>query len=137
LKKYFTFSEREIEKERSEALKNKVKWKERNICCPVCREPMIKPELDELKLLNLDKDVDSRLENASERVVISSKMRTIQKEMKKLFEKQKLAGGIIDNKEGEIIVLNVIKTIFLITRMLHSFINRIFLYYQEVDPRDI
>ena len=41
------------------------------------------------------------------KVVISENMRRMQKRMKEVFEKQKLAGGIID--EQEVIVLTVRK----------------------------
>jgi hypothetical protein len=68
---------------------------------------MTKSELDELTLLNLDIDIDPKFENAHLNFVISARMRKIQKDMRDLFEKQKRAGGIIDNTEGEIIVLNV------------------------------
>lgn len=63
--------------------------------------------LNELKVKNsLDDELSENL--ASEQTIhISDKTRQIQVKMKILFEKQKLAGGIIEDKKDEIIILNV------------------------------
>ena len=98
---------KEIEQEKAEALANKIKWKQREVICPVCREAISEKLLCDLD--NLDK-CPPIVESAGpqESIVISEKMRRIQIEMKNLFEKQKQAGGIIDlNVKDEIIVLTV------------------------------
>jgi len=100
-----------IEVERNEALKNRIKWKERRVGCPVCRENLLGQELDDLHALKHDKKIllnmnDDQLTSPGI-LCISKKMRELQIEMKALFEKQKKAGGIIDLNENEIIVLTV------------------------------
>ena len=101
-----------IDGERSEAVKNRIKWKERHVGCPVCRENLLKQELDELHALKSDKKLFLNHENAQngnapEVICLSSKMRELQIQMKTLFDKQKQAGGIIDLNENEIIILTV------------------------------
>ena len=101
-----------IDGERSEAVKNRIKWKERHVGCPVCRENLLKQELDELHVLKSDKKLllnhdNAQIGNVSEVICISSKMRELQIQMKTLFDKQKQAGGIIDLNENEIIILTV------------------------------
>lgn len=113
------FAEPEIEAERLEAERNKLKWKERQLVCPVCRVPMTSDIIEELRafkgpmgLLNVRNDVRNQKEENenspnTDIVFISDKMRAMQIKMRKLYEKQKQAGGIIENNETEIIVLNV------------------------------
>jgi hypothetical protein len=112
LLKHVIYMEDLIGAERSEAVKNMIKWKERHVGCPVCRENLLKQELDELHALKSDKKLllnhdNAQIENASEVVCISSKMRELQIQMKTLFDKQKQAGGIIDLNENETIILTV------------------------------
>ncbi len=42
-----------------------------------------------------------------ESIIISEKCRQMQQRMKAIYEKQKLAGGIIDENKNEIIILTV------------------------------
>lgn len=110
------FAEPEIEAERLEAERNKLKWKERQLVCPVCRVPMTSEIIEELRafkgpiglLMSNGRNQKEEEENSnSDMILISDKMRAMQIKMRKLYEKQKQAGGIIENKEPEIIVLNV------------------------------
>ena len=110
LKTHFVYSQKLIAKEKSEAIENKLKWIDRKVSCPVCREPLKGADIECLKKLNVvNVPVSTSNDNffGSEKVVISEKIRKMQRDMNALFEKQKLAGGIIDNTEPEIIVLNV------------------------------
>ena len=96
----------EIEAERLEAQRHRIKWTERQPNCPVCRVTMSSHIVDEMTSLGASNSQINDY-NDSEVVYISDKMRSLQIKMKSLYEKQKLAGGIIENKEPEIIVLNV------------------------------
>ncbi len=85
----------EIETERNEAFKNKIKWKERFISCPVCRETIKQNLLDDLdrfydnyatndqkNIINNKLSNESYQDHLSEKmIVISSKMRKIQNEV--------------------------------------------------------
>ncbi len=97
---------KEIDRERAEAFQNKIKWKKREVICPVCREPIAEKLSSDLKNLH---DCPPIVESdQQELIVISDKMRRLQIEMKNLFEKQKQAGGIIDlSVKDEIIILTV------------------------------
>lgn len=118
---HIRYIELDIEAEKLEAKKNKIKWKERSVCCPVCREPINSSIISELNSFN-SKNTSNKEgygDNLKrEEIVISDKMRHMQIEMRRLFEKQKLAGGIIENKEQEIIVLNVFYSVFYIKDIL-------------------
>ena len=105
------YQEEMIEAEKFEAKNNKLQWKERLVCCPVCRVNLLNSELEELHKLN-DKNMFLNSLNecnhdTNDFVFISEKMRKLQVDMKILYEKQKKAGGIIDLNEQEIIVLTV------------------------------
>lgn len=116
---HIKFVEPEIEAERAEAERNMLKWKERQPVCPVCRVPMTSDILDELRSfkgpLGLSSDrISSSSEvnrsndnNNSDLIFITEKMRSMQVKMRALYERQRLAGGIIENNEAEIIVLTV------------------------------
>lgn len=104
LKQHLSYMEREIESERAEAVRNKLKWSERQVNCPVCREPMKSSQVADLKLVN-----DSSTSHSFHpvQIIISDRTRRLQREMRQLFERQKLCGGIIDTSNDEIIILNV------------------------------
>jgi len=89
----------EIDTEKNEALKNKIKWKERFICCPVCRETIEKKLLGELNRFyenyatNDQKNIinnklinESIQDDLTKRVVISNRMRKIQNEVNNNFQ---------------------------------------------------
>ena len=65
-------------------------------------------EIDYLNELNTRNNVSNLNEDiSSQNIQISNKTREMQAKMKLLFEKQKNAGGIIEDKKEEIIILNV------------------------------
>ena len=96
------------------------------MCCPVCRELIKSDEIAYLQnlQLKLKSDALNPLSDFDTKIDISDKMKKLQKEMKIIYERQKLAGGIIENKE-EIIVLNV------------SFIEEITLKPRKSDARSV
>lgn len=98
--------ESDIEAEKLEAKRNKLKWIERFPVCPVCRVPMGSEIINQLNAFT-DMSSSSKAVDIDEIPVISDKMRSLQIKMKEQYERQKLAGGIIESKEQEIIVLNV------------------------------
>ena len=81
----------EIETEKNEAIKNKIKWKERFISCPVCREKITKNSLDDLDRFyenhatddqkNIINNKLSNIINSKETIVISNRMRNLQNEV--------------------------------------------------------
>jgi hypothetical protein len=86
----------DIESEKNEAFKNKIKWNERFISCPVCRETIKQNLLDDLDRFyenyatNDQKNIiNNKLSNQSypddtnikEMIVISSRMRKLQNEV--------------------------------------------------------
>lgn len=105
--RYFKYASFEIERERQEAFKNKIKWEERKINCPTCREPLKSNEIN--FLCELDKNHLVSTYDQHFITTISNKTRELQQKLKITFEKQKLLGGIIDSseKKEEIIVLSV------------------------------
>lgn len=127
------FMKEDIDKERQEAEKNKLFWKQRSvstyffqgysvvciqynliqISCPVCRSTMKPDELEYLNKLRVKNNINLHSNKSDEvEVVITNKMRSLQEKMKILYEKQKNAGGIIDiDKKEEIIILTVIAII--------------------------
>jgi E3 ubiquitin-protein ligase RNF25 len=107
LVRHFEYAKVEIEREHQEALRNKIKWLERKISCPTCREPLKSNELNLLFKFNTKNSQTFIEENFIP--IISTETRQLQQKMKLTFEKQKLIGGIIDTTEKpeEIIVLSV------------------------------
>ena len=104
------YMEEIIEAEKIEAQNNRLTWKERLVCCPVCRENLQAVELEELHRFKESTHLANNSFNrngSGDIVVISEKMRKLQIDMKILYEKQKNAGGIIDLSESEVIVLTV------------------------------
>jgi hypothetical protein len=100
------------ERERNEALKNKLVWNERPVGCPVCRVNLLALELDQLTqfkkehgelFANKVASIGSSSSRGSYKC--SDKMKKLQIEMHCLFERQKRAGGIIDLTESDTIVL--------------------------------
>ena len=131
LLRHINYMEADIKKERQEAESNKLKWTPRDvtfyICnkysnffcdlsmiskvsCPVCRNSLTKAETDyfhKLKQKTNLKHLDSKINVGFESFVISDKMRQMQNSMRIIYEKQKLAGGIIDDNKHEIIMIAV------------------------------
>lgn len=106
LLKHVDYVKEDIEREKQDAQFHKIVWKERKIFCPECREPIGDALLDELE--HIDRSTLGLLaDEFNEKIVISDKMRRLQAKMKTLYDRQKLRGGIIENKEPEVIVLNV------------------------------
>jgi hypothetical protein len=108
-KKYYDHIEKEIENDRAEAVKNRLKWVDRRVGCAVCREQMTEQEIEQLKSMEKNFNKSSTKDNMRpNQIQISDKTRKLQKEMSRLFEKQKLAGGIIElNRQEDVIILNV------------------------------
>ncbi len=106
LVRHVIFMKKDIDREKAEALANKIRWNKREVICPVCRMPINEKLLSNLG--DLDKCPPIAESGQEELIVISEKMRRIQIEMKNLLEKQRQAGGIIDlSVKDEIIVLSV------------------------------
>jgi len=100
------YMKEDIDKERLEAETNKLKWKQRSISCPVCRNPMKQDEIDHLNQLKLRNNITIEQVVDNESIIISHTIRSMQNRFKLLFEKQKIAGGIIEDKKEEIIILS-------------------------------
>jgi len=106
--RHMIFMKEDIDKERAEAEKNKLAWKQRSISCPVCRSAMRADELEYLNKLRIKNNIalNSNTAGGGFEIVITDNMRSIQQKMRTLFEKQKNLGGIIDiDKKEEIIIL--------------------------------
>ena len=122
LSTHLKFIEAEIEAEKLEAQRHKIKWKERRPTCPICRVDIPDEIIGELHSFYSSSsflkssDGSGSCSSSQDLAVVSDKMRRLQLKMKPIFERQKLAGGIIDTKEDEIIVLNVCyyQTLFLL-----------------------
>lgn len=102
LHKHLSYMEEDITKERLEAERNRLQPIERKPNCPECRTELTQAELDFFKTLDVEK-FETEFDSTS--IVISNKVRSMQKRMKKIFERQKDAGGIIDTDKQEIITL--------------------------------
>ena len=69
------------------------------VLCPVCREPIGESRYNLSELLNADPPVSEQTEPVS--YSISEDVREMQRNMEKLFIKQKEKGGIIDLEEEQ------------------------------------
>ena len=98
--------EEEIEKEKKEAELNRLTWEKRVPTCPDCRSNLINSEIEYFQNIKLKKDKDDLYYKKN--VFISDSVRKMQEKMKIIFEKQKNAGGIIDETKQEIIMITVI-----------------------------
>lgn len=112
LKKHLSYMEEEIEKEKKEAELNRLTWEKRVPTCPDCRSNLINSEIEYFQNIKLKKDKDDLYYKKN--VFISDSVRKMQEKMKIIFEKQKNAGGIIDETKQEIIM---------ITRSEHEDVN--------------
>ncbi len=80
------------------------------VSCPVCRNSLTKPEIDyfhKLKQKTRLNHLNSNINIGFESFVISDKMRQMQNSMRIIYEKQRLAGGIIEENKNEIIMIAV------------------------------
>lgn len=68
---------------------------------------MKQDEIDHLNQLKLRNNITIEQAVDNESIVISHTIRSMQNRFKLLFEKQKIAGGIIEDKKEEIIILSV------------------------------
>ena len=68
---------------------------------------MKQDEIDHLNQLKLRNNITIEQVVDNESIVISHTIRSMQNRFKLLFEKQKIAGGIIEDKKEEIIILSV------------------------------
>lgn len=105
LKTYLIYALNDIEKEKQEAKFHKIRWVYRTVCCPECRQEMTDDQIKELKSFSDKLQIQN--EEATEKIAISFKMRRLQENMKVLYEKQRIKGGIIEPKEEVIISLTV------------------------------
>lgn len=68
---------------------------------------MKQDEIDHLNQLKLRNNITIEQVVDNESIIISHTIRSMQNRFKLLFEKQKIAGGIIEDKKEEIIILSV------------------------------
>ena len=68
---------------------------------------MKQDEIDHLNQLKLRNNITIEQVVDNESIIISHTIRSMQNRFKLLFEKQKNAGGIIEDKKEEIIILSV------------------------------
>lgn len=107
LQRHVDYMQADIDKERNEAERNKLRWKSRSVSCPICRKEMALNEITQLKdFASQQKAVKKQEESLSaEVVIISDRMRRMQHDMRVLYEKQLKIDGIILPKVDEVIVL--------------------------------
>lgn len=100
--------EEEIVKEKLEAESNRLNWEKRTPNCPDCRSDLTTSELEYFQNIKLKNIKESDSDYYKKNIVISDSIRQMQKKMRIIFEKQKDAGGIIDEAKQEIIMITVI-----------------------------
>lgn len=105
LAKHLEYMRQDIENERAEAELNKLKWNERIPNCPDCRADLANDELKHFLDLKSESNPSGEKAANSAEIVISDKVRQLQKQMQIIYEKQKNAGGIIEENKQEIIIL--------------------------------